>query len=257
MRVLALLLVTATLLVASTFKLYLKDGDYQMVREYKVEGDRVSYYSTERGQWEQIPLALCDLSKTEAERQKTAQQLQKNTRLEDEEEKPERTQRREMERIPMNAGAYYVETDQVRTLAYAESTFVKDKKRTVLQKISPVPMVPGKATVQIKGEHAAFIVHQDLPEFYIRLEQQDKFGIVQVTPTKGVRVVENVGIAPVTNENIENAKEIAVFQRQLMDGLYKVWPEKSLAPGEYALVEYVGEDADLRIWDFAYQPANK
>ncbi len=252
-RVVVLLFFAATLLLANTFKLYLKDGDYQVVREYKVEGDRVHYYSTERGLWEEIPAALCDLQKTEAERQRTAQIVQHDAKLEDEEEKLERAQRRDTERIPMNAGAYFVDNNQVKTLEYAESTFVKDKKRSVLQKITPIPVVAGKATVQLKGEHAIFVVHQDLPEFYLRLEQEDKFGIIQLTPRNGVRIVEDVAIAPVTNENIENTKQIAVFQRELMTGLYKVWPEKPLSPGEYGLVEFVGEESDLRIWDFAYQ----
>ena len=57
-----------------------------MVREYQVNGDRIRYYSTERGQWEEIPVALCDLQKTERERQRTATEIQKETKLEDEEE---------------------------------------------------------------------------------------------------------------------------------------------------------------------------
>jgi hypothetical protein len=254
-RVVALFLLSTTLLLAHTFKLYLKDGDYQMVREYNVQGDRVRYWSTERGAWEEIPAALCDLKKTEAERQREAQTLLKDAKLEDDEEKLERAQRKEVERIPMNPGAYYVENNQVKTLEYAESNYVKSKKRTALQKITPIPIVAGKATVQIKGEHSSFTVHQELPEFYIRLEREDKFGIIQLTPQKGVRIVEDIDIAPVTNENFENPKQIQTFQREMVSGLYKIWPEKSLGPGEYALVEFMGEDADLRIWDFAFEPA--
>jgi hypothetical protein len=41
----------------------------------------------------------------------------------------------------------------------------------------------------------------------------------------------------------------------LADGLYKVWPEKPLEPGEYALVEFADtdnqQDMDLLVWDFA------
>lgn len=257
MRVLALLLLAATILFAESFKLYLKDGTYQIVREYKVEGDRIRYYSAERSQWEEIPVALCDLTKTEAIRKQAQEALQKETKLADEEEALERAQRKEVERIPMNSGAYFVQDGQVKNLQYADTDFVKSKKRSILQKITPIPVVSGKERVELKGEHATFIVHQDLPEFYLRLEQEDRFGILELTPKDGKRIVENIDIAPITNENFENAKKIAVFQRELASGLYKVWPEKPLTPGEYALVEYVGADSDLRIWDFGYQPRGK
>jgi hypothetical protein len=256
-RLIALFFFLAGLLCGATFKLYLKDGDYQTVREYKVEGDRVRYYSTERGQWEEIPVSLCDLQKTERERKRVADDLQKQAKLEDDEEKLQRAQRRELERIPMNPGAYILQNDQVKTLEYAASNFVKNKKRQTLQKVTPIPIVAGKATLELKGEHANFVVHESEPEFYLRMENQTRFGIVQLTPKKGSRIVEEVDIAPVTNENFENPKQVPTFKRELMGGLYKIWPEKPLAPGEYALVEYTGEDIDMRIWDFAYAPAAK
>lgn len=255
MRAIALLLLSACLLFGATFKLYLKDGDYQLVREYQLNGDRIRYFSTERGQWEEIPVALCDVQKTERERQRTAADIQKQTRLEDEEEKLEREQRKEMERIPMNPGAYIVLNEQVKALEPAESNFVKSKKRQTLQKITPIPIVAGKATLELKGEHASLVLHDNEPEFYVRLENENRFGIVQLAPSKkGDRIVEDVDIAPVTNENFENPKQVATFKRQLTSGLYKIWPEKPMAPGEYALVEYTGEDLDMIIWDFAYVP---
>ena len=45
-------------------RLYMKDGDYQIVREYQVLADRVRYFSTERGDWEEIPIELVDLERT-------------------------------------------------------------------------------------------------------------------------------------------------------------------------------------------------
>jgi len=33
-------------------KLMLTDGTFQLVREYKIEGDRVRYYSVDSSQWE-------------------------------------------------------------------------------------------------------------------------------------------------------------------------------------------------------------
>ena len=52
---------------AANLKLYLKDGSYHVVREYQVQSDRVHFYSVERSQWEDIPLDLVDLRRTEAE----------------------------------------------------------------------------------------------------------------------------------------------------------------------------------------------
>ena len=45
-------------------KLMLTDGSFQLVREYKVEGDRVRYYSLDSSQWEQIPVSMVDWDAT-------------------------------------------------------------------------------------------------------------------------------------------------------------------------------------------------
>ena len=66
-RVIVLILLCACAVFAATVRLYLKDGTYQLVREYKVEGDRLRYYTVERGDWEEIPLELVDLKRTEGE----------------------------------------------------------------------------------------------------------------------------------------------------------------------------------------------
>ena len=47
-------------------KLMLKDGGFQLIREYKIEGDRVRYYSLDSLQWEQMPADLVDWDKTKS-----------------------------------------------------------------------------------------------------------------------------------------------------------------------------------------------
>ncbi len=72
--------------------------------------------------------------------------------------------------------------------------------------------------------------------------------------------MENVSVVPVSNQALQDRKQIEVFQQQLQGNLYKVWPEKSLEPGEYAVVEFDDGDEntkgeiELMVWDFAYQP---
>ena len=248
-------LITAALLFGETFKLYLKDGDFHVVREYQVDADRVRYYSTERGDWEENPKDLVDLKKTEEQRKQRNEKVVKEARAEDEEEKAERALRKEIESIPMNSGAYYRVGNDIKAVKIADYQVVTDKKRRAIQLLSPVPLVPGKASVVIKGDRSAFVIKDDRPEFYLRLQKEERFGIIRLTPKKNARIVESISIVPVSKENVEERKQIATFDQQMGNGLFKVWPEKTLSPGEYALVEFseTGDNTDIEllIWDFA------
>ena len=261
MRAVLLFLLATMLLPGDTLKLYLKDGGYHLVREYQVQGDRVRFYSTERDEWEEMPAALIDLAKTEHERKARNEHEQTEAHEQDAEEKAERALRRDMASIPMEAGAYYQQESKMEALPSADYQVVTDKKRRALQVLSPIPLVPGKASVVIKDERSKFILHEDRPSFYLRLAKEERFGIVSLTPKKGMRVVENISIVPVAKQAIEERKQRDTFEQQLSDGLFRVWPEKPLTPGEYALIEFSDNDdsgeIQLLVWDFAYQPGGR
>jgi hypothetical protein len=258
-RIVLLLLLSAALLLGDAFKLYLKEGGYHAVREYSVQGDRVHYFSTERGEWEDIPTELVDVEKTEKERKSKDAVASQTAQQEAEEDKALREQKREIASIPMESGAYFKVNNKVDTLPSAEYQVVTNKKRRTLQILSPIPLVPGKASVVIKGEHSNYFINETRPNFFLRLDKEQRFGIITLTPKKGMRVVENISIVPVANMASEERKQMETFEQDLGNELFKVWPEKDLAPGEYALVEFADKgdvsDVELVIWDFAVRTA--
>ena len=254
-RAIFVLLIAAVAVPAATVRLYLKDGSYHSVREYEKKGDRVRYFSTERGDWEEIPLDLVDLKKTESEISRRSEERREEAKLADAEEQAERAQRREIEQIPWEPGVFTVEGEKVTTLQPAESKVVNNKRRSILKAMSPIPVVAGKATVELDGVKSAFAVAKDRPEFYIRLAAEERFAIIRLTPGKTSRIVQKWNIIPVTKEIVEETEVIETFKQQLADGLYKIWPTKPLTPGEYAVVEYTEGKGNIQVWDFSVTAA--
>ncbi len=248
-------LLLAGALLAANFKLYLKDGTFQVVKEYQVVGDRVRFYTVERSEWEEMPANLVDLQRTEQERGAREEQLKKDAAEMAAEEKFEREQRQERDRIPQEPGLYLPDGKEIRTFKLAESKVSTSKGRSVLRAIAPAPVVAGKATVELEGEHATAIVTQSRPEFYFRLAKDERFGIVKLSAKKGARVVQKWSIIPVSKEIVEEQTDVPIFRKQVDEGLYKIWPEAPLEPGEYAVIEYTEGKGNVQVWDFARQPA--
>ena len=253
-RVFFAFLFSALALFAANFKLYLTDGSFHVVREYKVEADRVQFYSIERSDWEEIPLKLVDLKRTEAERQAREDSLRKEAADIAAEDKFEREQREERDRIPQDPGVYQVEGKELKTFKLAESKTVTNKSRSVLKVLSPIPVFSGKATIELDGEHSAMVVASNRPEFYIRLTKEETFGIVRMKPKKGARIVQRWTIIPVSKELVEEQDDVEIFRKQVDDGVYKIWPTAPLEPGEYAVVEYTPGKGNVQAWDFAWRP---
>jgi len=254
---LTILIALAVAAFGANGRLYLKDGDYQLVREYQVLADRVRYFSTERGDWEEIPIELVDLERTKKDATERQATIDAEAKQQDVEDKAIREERKEVARVPVDPGVYYVNGDKLQTILLAETEVISNKRRAVLKVLSPVPLVPGKSTVEIKGETAALRVTSNTPEFYFRLMDDERFALIKLTRKKNARLVENVAILPVTNEVVEDLKQVATFKKQIGDRSYKIWPEKPLEPGEYALAEYTEGTLNLQLWDFGVGAVGK
>jgi hypothetical protein len=238
---------------AANVKLYLKDGGYHIVREYQVQTDRVRFYSVERSDWEEIPLDLVDLKRTQAEADSRKAALEEESKIIQAEEKVEREVSAEVSRIPQDPGVYWVEEGKAKALPQAESAVRTNKGRSILKRLSPLPVVTGKGTLEVNGAAAKSVFTNPEPEFYIQLSEPERFGIVKLLakPKEPARVVENLTFVPISNDVVEEPILIPVLQRQLAEGLYKIWPKEKMPPGEYAVVEYTEGKLNMQIWDFA------
>jgi len=237
---------------AANQKLYLTDGTYQLVREYKVEGDRIKFYSIERADWEEIPKNLVDLTRTEKEFKERQAQIEKEAKVFGEEEKVARELEKEVMRIPQNPGVYWLEGEKANKLKAAESSVHTNKGRSILSRVSPIPVVTGRATLEIPNAHSLTILNNPEQEFYIQLSDPERFGILKIQPKGAVRIVEQLTIVPISKEMEEERDSVEIFQKQMTpDGLYKIWPKQPLPDGEYAVVEFAEGKLNMQVWDFA------
>jgi hypothetical protein len=256
-RVLILMFLAVLAFGATATRLYLKDGTYQLVREYQVLDDRVKYMSSERGEWEEIPLELVDLNRTKKEVADHEETLKKQASDDNEEDKAIIAHREEIGKIPGENGVYYIHETKLEPLKVAEVKVVTDKARAVLKILSPVPLVTGKSTLEVDGAISQFRVTEDRPQFYFRMSNLENLAIVKMGGKKNLRVVENVTKLDITGEVTETRQKVETFTKLLGDQLYQIWPEKPLAAGEYAVIEYTDGAVNPQVWDFGVGPAGK
>ena len=255
-RILATVFLLAAAAWAANVKLYLKDGGYQVVREYQVQADRVRFYSVERSQWEEIPLDLVDLKRTQTEAATRQEKLDKDAKSLTEEDEARKALQKEVLRIPQDPGVYWLDKDQTHTIKAADSEVHTNKGRTALRIITGVPqMITGKGTVEIQGAHSLNVFTDPQQEFYIQVADTEAFGIIKLTPKTGVRVAENLTFQPVTKEVDEQIEPVEIIiQEMAKGGLYKIWAKDPLRPGEYAVAEYTLGKMNMQIWDFQIKP---
>jgi len=250
MRVALAFVILAAIAFADNFKLYLKDGTNHLVREYQVIEDRVRYYSIERSDFEELPLDLVDLKKTDAERKSRVDEAKKSAAFDDAEEKFDRAVRKEIASVPQDAGVYFVHEGKMNALKVAEVKMVTDKMRSILKVMTPIPIVPGKAVLELAGDNANVVVPYERPNFYFRIDSVQRFSIVRMKPRKTGRQVAIWNVEPMTKQVAMDMELVEVFRQQLQGNLYKLWPTKPLSAGEYAVVQYVEGDGEIQVWAF-------
>lgn len=258
-------------------KLVLKDGSFQLVREYQRSGERVRYLSAERGDWEELPAAMVDweaTTKAEEAAAKEQEGLLKTVHHEME------VQRTEMPLdvdaslsvapgifLPAGEGMFVVEGKSVTALNQVGAEIRTDKKQLLKQVLSPVPIIPSKRNIEIPGAKAVRRINSERPEFYLREAPPDandvsfikrssrpgesgpEVELVRLTVKGGRREIES--IRSMFGENISEDRNSVRIQRwDVAQNVYRFTLEQDLPSGEYAFAEILPDGVNLYVWDF-------
>ena len=257
----------------TTERLILKDGTYQSVAKYQMQGDRVHYLSAERYEWEDIPSSLIDWDATK----KYNDQLSTGKLTPRIVETPEEKEAREKEEanspeiapgvtLPGSGGVFLFDEfkgkPEVAEIVQNGSEASKEAKKSVLR--SAVGTFAGnKQGFEIKGEHAQIQSHVARPTVYIDIDEgpindaalNDRFRLVRVIVKKDARVIGNAKVS-MGGKVTEQAAFLPAKVEKLGTGQWiKLTPQQSLPPGEYAVVEMLSpQEMNLYVWDFGVNP---
>ena len=258
-------------------KLILKDGTYQIVREYRRDGERVRYFSEERGDWEELPASMVDwdaTAKDAAESEKSFAALAEKVHKQEEAKRMDNVMDIDASLkvgegvfLPSGDGMFVVEGKSVRLLLQAGSENKTDRMRTIEQILSPVPIVPGKQTVVIPGIHATLRLRSKTPEFYLREAppDPDRVSPIQKSSRLGetgpdvvlirAKIVRNgrqlESIKTLFGEEIsKNRNEVLMQRWDVAPTVYRFTLGEALTPGEYVLAEILPDGLNYYVWDF-------
>jgi len=263
-------------------KLVLKDGTFQLVRSYERKGERVRYYSVERGDWEEIPAALVDwdaTAKTEAAEQAEEEALAKKIHSQEQARKIETVMDVDASLqvapgvfLPPGEGMFVIDGKSVVPLEQVGSQIRADKKQFLKQVLSPIPIVPGKQNVEIPGTRAKIRVKNTQMEFYLREAPPDldrttpivkssrpgesgpEVELVRATVKGSRRRLES--IKSLFGEQMEETRATISVQRwEIAPTVFRFTVSEAIPPGEYALTEILPDGMNLFVWDFGVDAA--
>jgi hypothetical protein len=248
-------------------KLYLKDGSYQLVSHYEVRGDRVRYYSVERSQWEELPTSLVDFDATTRVQKGETTQQQKAL------EEAKQIDKERFERLaadtglelapgihlPKEEGVFAFDGTRVIRMVQCSAEVVTDKKRALLSKALPAPILKSRGLAVLAGREAAVRIFVEQPAFYAQLSDGSgaRIELMEVRSGKEVRVLERVEQSARGGKSSEERTAIPLERTEVAPGLFKLRPTQPLSKGEYALGELVQDKLNLEVWDFGIGAAAK
>lgn len=249
-------------------KLMLKDGSYQLVREYQQKGDTVRYYSVERSQWEEIPASLVDWDATKkAEAQQKTDADAYIEKVQKSEAQHHATEVTDVDSslevapgvfLPTDEGLFLVIGKTITTLQQSRTDEKLDRKQEVKKVLTPVPLVSSKHYMEIPNKHSTVRVTVKDPEFYMRIpynSDEDPEIELMRADIKGDRRVVQVVSTNIAGQNDYQRHTLSLQRWNVAQGVYRFTLGEDLPPGEYALAVILPEGINMFVWDFGVDPA--
>lgn len=263
-------------------KLVLKDGSFQLVRDFQRLGERVRYLSAERGDWEEIPATLVDweaTAKAAAAEKEEEEAVAKKIHVQEQAQNMAPVMDVDASLqvapgvfLPSGEGMFLIDGKYVMHLEQVGTETKRDKKQTLKQVFSPIPIVSTKQNVQIPGAHATIRVKNVRAEFYLREVPSDQdrdtaivassrrgdsgpdVELVRATVKGNSRQLES--IRSLFGQELEQKRtSISMLRWDVAPTVYRFTLSEALPPGEYALAEILPDGLNLYVWDFAVDAA--
>jgi len=267
-------------------RLILRDGSYQSITKYEVKGDRVRYFSAERGEWEEVPKALVDWDATEKYEQgrlseapvPEAAELDKEIEAERKAAEARSPQVAPGLRLPDENGVYLLDTyqnqPQLVEIDQSGSDIGSNTGANILRSAIN-PLAGSKQTIELLDAHAKVQSHTPVPSLYVNvgsgqdvpaatagitgeptpLAPADRFKIIRLEVKGGKRVAGAVKVA-VNGKTKTDERFVPSTASPMTGGWMKITPVDPLPAGEYAIAEMLTKEGmNLYVWDFGVNPA--
>ena len=271
-------------------RLILKDGSYQAITKYEIHGERVRYFSAERGEWEELPKALVDWDATDKYQQglvtgaaaPEAVELDKELEAERKVAEARTPEVAPGLRLSDEGGVYLLDTfqNEVQLAEIQQSgSDVNRKLGTNILRAAINPLAGARMSVELPEGHAKVQSHTAVPSIYVNVTPEaapeaksapataqaggqeaalapaDQFKIIRLE-TKGNKRVAGAVKASVTGKVSTDERFVAATVTPMTGGWMKVTPVAPLANGEYAVAEMLGKESmNLNVWDFGVNPS--
>ncbi len=268
---------------AASKRLILKDGSYQIVTKYEIQGDRVHYFSAERNEWEDVPNSMIDWPATRqyeddratGKMSPEAERLEKEIQEQQQEDEAKAPHVAPGLRLPSEGGVFaldtYLSEPELIPLDQTGGDINRQTGHNVLRGVLN-PVSGSKRTVEIAGPSSKLQVHASLPTIYINIDASDdedssanakapaaelpwdRFRIVRAHPKGDRRIVGEIKTT-VLGKSSQEQDIVPAKAEQLGEGWIKLTPDAPLAPGEYAVAELLGKQGmNSYVWDFGVHP---